>query len=81
LRPEDLDLTRARILDRILSGDATEDDNTFRDLLQKRNSSILAHGLKPVSEGAAMRFLEYVDAMVDRPKIRASAKHARLREL
>jgi hypothetical protein len=33
LRPEDLDLTRARILDRILSGDATEDDNTFRDLL------------------------------------------------
>ena len=81
LRPEDLDLTRARILDRILSGDATEDDNTFRDLLQKRNSSILAHGLKPVSEGSAMRFLEYVDAMVDRPEIRASAKHARLREL
>ena len=79
--PEDLDLTRARALDRLLSGDAAEDDNTFRDLLQKRNSSILAHGLKPVGEGPARRFLEYVDAMVDRPEIRAAAKHAHLREL
>lgn len=79
--PEDLDLTRARALDRILSGDATEEDNTFRDLLQQRNNSILAHGLKPVSENSARKFLEYVDAMVDRPEIRASAKHAHLREL
>jgi CRISPR-associated protein (TIGR02710 family) len=79
--PEDLDLTRARALDRILSGEATEDDNVFRDLLQKRNNSILAHGLKPVGEGSARKFLEYVDAVVDRPEIRASAGHPRLREL
>ena len=79
--PEDLDLTRARTLDRILSGDTQKDDNTFRDLLQKRNNSILAHGLKPVGEGSARRFLEYVDAVVDRPEIRASAEHPRLGEL
>ncbi len=79
--PEDLDLTRARALDRILNGDATEDDNVFRDLLQKRNNSILAHGLKPVGEGPAKRFLEYVDAMIDRPEVKASAEHLRLREL
>jgi CRISPR-associated protein (TIGR02710 family) len=79
--PEDLDLTRARILDRILSGEATEDDNVFRDLLQKRNNSILAHGLKPVGEGSARKFLEYVDAVVNRLEIRASAEHSRLREL
>ncbi len=79
--PEDLDLTRARALDRILNGEATEDDNVFRDLLQKRNNSILAHGLKPVGEGSAKKFLEYVDAMVDRAEVRASAEHARLREL
>ena len=58
-----------------------EDDNVFRDLLQKRNNSILAHGLKPVGEGPAKKFLEYVDAMIDRPEVRASAEHLRLREL
>ncbi len=79
--PEDLDLTRARALDRILNGEATEDDNLFRDLLQKRNNSILAHGLKPVGESSAKRFLEYVDGMVNRPEIRNSAEHPRLREL
>ncbi len=79
--PEDLDLTRARALDRILNAEAAEDDNVFRDLLQKRNNSILAHGLKPVGEGPAKRFLEYVDAMVDRADVRASAEHSRLREL
>ena len=79
--PEDLDLTRARALDQILSGEAMEDDNVFRDLLQKRNNSILAHGLKPVGEGPAKKFLEYVDAMVDRADVRASAGHSRLREL
>jgi hypothetical protein len=79
--PEDLALTRARMLDRILSGEAVEDDNVFRDLLQKRNNSILAHGLKPVGEGSARKFLEYVDVMINRPEIGASAEYSRLREL
>ena len=79
--PEDLDLTRARALDQILNGEAMEDDNVFRDLLQKRNNSILAHGLKPVGEGPAKKFLEYVDAMINRPEVRDSAEHSRLREL
>jgi CRISPR-associated protein (TIGR02710 family) len=79
--PEDLDLTRARILDGILSGEATQDVNVFRDLLQKRNNSILAHGLKPVGEGSALKFLEYVDALVNRPETRVPAEHSRLREL
>ena len=79
--PEDLDLTRARMLDHILSGEATEDNNVFRDLLQKRNNSILAHGLKPIGEGSARKFLEYGDAVVNQPEIRTSAEHSRLREL
>ncbi len=79
--PEDVDFTRARALDRILNGEAAGDDNVFRDLLQQRNNSILAHGLKPVGEGSTRKFLEYVDAMIDRPEIRASARHARLREV
>ena len=76
--PPDLDLTRARALDRVLSAEVAEDDNVFRDLLQKRNNSILAHGLNPVGEGPARKFLEHVDAMVDRPGVRASAGHSRL---
>lgn len=79
--PQDLDLTRARALDRILNGGVAEDDNAFRDLLQKRNNSILAHGLEPVGEGPARKFLEYVDAMVDEPEVRASAGHSRLGDL
>jgi len=79
--PEDLDLTRARMLDYILSGEATEDNNVFRDLLQKRNNSILAHGLKPIGEGSARKFLEYGDAVVNQPEIRTSAEHSHLREL
>ncbi|CAN5893695.1 TIGR02710 family CRISPR-associated CARF protein [soil metagenome] len=79
--PQTLDLVRARTLDGILGDEPDRDDNVLRDLLQKRNSSILAHGLQPISEGSAGRFLEYVDAMVDQPEIRASAEHARLREL
>lgn len=79
--PEDLDLTRARTLDRVLRGDTAEEDNVFRDLLQQRNNSILAHGLKPVGESPARRFLEYVDEMVNRPEVRALAEHPRLREL
>ncbi len=76
--PQDLDLTRARALDRVLNDEVHEDDNVFRDLLQKRNNSILAHGLNPVGEGPARKFLEHVDAMVDRPEVRASAGHSRL---
>jgi CRISPR-associated protein (TIGR02710 family) len=79
--PQMLDLVRARMLDGILGDEAHQDDNVLRDLLQKRNSSILAHGLQPISEASARRFLEYVDAMVDQPEIRAAAEHARLKEL
>ena len=79
--PEDLDLTRARTLDRILGGEPLEDENVFRDLLQKRNNSILAHGLEPIGEASARRFLEYVDSTVSRPEIRALAEHSYLREL
>lgn len=79
--PPFLDLLRARILDRTLNGDVPEDDAVLRDLLQKRNHSILAHGLKPISETPARRFLEYVDAMVDEEKVRTGAKHASLRGL
>ncbi len=79
--PPFLDLLRARILDRILSGDVPEDDAVLRDLLQKRNHSILAHGLEPIGEKPALRFLEYVDAMVGGEGVRAGAEHARLRGL
>ncbi len=79
--PRDLDLVRARTLDRVLSGQVGEEDNILRDLLQKRNSSILAHGLEPMGETSARRFLKYVDAMVDHPQTRDAAEHARLREL
>jgi hypothetical protein len=76
-----LDLVRARTLDGILGDGAYQDDNVVRNLLQKRDSFILAHGLEPIDESSARRFLEYVDTMVDQPKTRAAAEHARLREL
>jgi CRISPR-associated protein (TIGR02710 family) len=79
--PEDLDLMRARTLDQILDGETPEGSNVFRDLLQKRNTSILAHGLQPIGEGSANSFLEYVGSMVDKPETRAAAEHIRLREL
>jgi len=79
--PPFLDLLRARILDRILSGYVPEDDALLRDLLQKRNHSILAHGLEPIGEKPALRFLVYVDAMVGGEGVRAGAEHARLRGL
>ena len=79
--PNVLDLTRARALDRILGGEAREDDNVLRDLLRQRNSSILAHGLEPIGENSARRFLEYVDTTVNQPEIRRAAEHAVLREL
>jgi CRISPR-associated protein (TIGR02710 family) len=79
--PEALDLVRARALDRIVSADLPEDDNVLRDLLRQRNSSILAHGLQPIGEASARRFLEYVDGMIDEPEVRRLADHTRLREL
>lgn len=65
----------------MLRAQEAEDDNVLRDLLQQRNSSILAHGLEPISEVSAERFLQYVDTMIDEPEIRATAEHSRLREL
>jgi CRISPR-associated protein (TIGR02710 family) len=79
--PETLDLQRARTLDGILTGEVDEDDKILRDLLQQRNSSILAHGLKPIAEKSATRFLECVDGMIDEPEARIVAEHTRLREL
>jgi hypothetical protein len=79
--PPFLDLLRARMLDRIQNGDVPEDDAMLRDLLQKRNHSILAHGLEPIGEKPARRFLEYVDAMVGEEKARMGATHLTLRGL
>jgi hypothetical protein len=71
----------ARVLDRILDGGAPEEDAMLRDLLQKRNHSILAHGLEPMNGKDAARFLVYVDAMVNVPEARIGAEHATLRGL
>jgi CRISPR-associated protein (TIGR02710 family) len=79
--PEMLALHHARILDLTLSGEVAEDEAVLRDLLQKRNRSILAHGLEPIGKEAALRFLEYVDAVVDSPEARVGAGHATLRGL
>ncbi len=79
--PADLDLTRARTLDRILSGESLEEDAVFRDLLRQRNQSILAHGLEPIGQQSAERFLEYVDLMVGETEVRVGAEHALLRSL
>ncbi|AHY48067.1 TIGR02710: CRISPR-associated protein, TIGR02710 family (plasmid) [Rubrobacter radiotolerans] len=80
--PPVLDLSRARALDRILSGGVPEEDDTvLKDLLQKRNRSILAHGIEPIGEKAAKRFLELVDGMVGGEEARSGARHLRLRGL
>lgn len=79
--PEILPLHHARLLDRILSGEDLEDEAVLRDLLQKRNHSILAHGLEPIDEDAARRFLEHVDGLVAGSETRSPAAHATLRGL
>jgi CRISPR-associated protein (TIGR02710 family) len=80
--PGELGLRHARLLDRILGGEVLEEDSTLRDLLQKRNRSILAHGFEPIGEAAARGFLEYVDGMVAaREEVRAGARHLTLRGL
>jgi CRISPR-associated protein (Cas_Cas02710) len=62
-------------------GYAAWDEAVLRDLLQKRNHSILAHGLQPIEKKSKVRFLEYVDALVEAPEARVGAEHARLRGL
>src|SRR5215211_2533827 len=79
--PQVLALYHARLLDHILNGGTTEDEAVLRDLLQKRNHSILAHGLKPIEKKSTVRFLEYVDALVEAPEARVGAEHAHLRRL
>jgi CRISPR-associated protein (TIGR02710 family) len=76
-----LALDHARLLDHILNGGTTEDEAVLRDLLQKRNHSILAHGLQPIEKKSTVRFLEYVDALVEAPEARVGAEHSRLRGL
>lgn len=78
----ELGLRHARLLDRVLDGEGLEEDSTLRDLLQKRNHSILAHGFEPIGKSAAHGFLEYVDAMVEAPdEVKSGARHLTLRGL
>jgi CRISPR-associated protein (TIGR02710 family) len=79
--PGMLGLYHARLLDRILSGIGVADEAMLRDLLQKRNRSILAHGLEPIGRDATLRFLEYVDGLIGEPKARSPATHVTLRSL
>ena len=77
--PEDLGLRNARILDHLLSGKVPEDDAVFQKLLSARNTSILAHGMNPIGQGTAEKFLSYLDTLVNVPEgLRAGARHADL---
>jgi CRISPR-associated protein (TIGR02710 family) len=78
--PEGLGLRHARILDQLLSGkDPEEDDAAFQKLLSARNSSILAHGVDPIGQHTAEKFLQYLDTLVTVPEeLRSGAKHAEL---
>lgn len=78
--PEGLGLRHARLLDHLLSGKVPEDDDaTFQSLLSARNSSILAHGVDPISQRTAEKFLQYIDTLVTVPEdLRSGAKHAEL---
>jgi hypothetical protein len=54
-------------------------DTTFQKLLSARNSSILAHGVDPVGQKTAEKFLQYIDTLVAVPKeLRSGARHAGL---
>ena len=79
--PPYLDLLRARTLDLIVRGEAKGEEPVLRDLLRQRNHSILAHGLDPIGEKSARRFLAFVDGLVGEPAVRAGAEHVRLRGL
>lgn len=73
--PKHLDLGGSRALDGVLSGVGEGDGNLFRDLLQKRNNSILAHGLEPIGEASAKRFLGHVEELVGNAEVRGRAAH------
>ena len=79
--PPYLDLLRARTLDIILHEETAEEEPVLRDLLRQRNHSILAHGLNPIGEKSARRFLEHVDGLVEASEARAGAEHLTLRGL
>jgi hypothetical protein len=79
--PRVLALHHARLLDHIMNGEEIEDEAVLKDLLQKRNHSILAHGLEPIEKKSTVCFLEYVDALVEAPEAWVGAEHARLRGL
>jgi hypothetical protein len=53
----------------------------LENLLQKRNRSILVHGLESIDKDPVLRFLEYVDAMAEAPEARVGAEHATLKWL
>ncbi len=76
--PEGLGLRHARTLDHLLSGkDPVEDDAAFQKLLSARNSSILAHGVDPIGQRTAEKFLQYLDTLVTVPEdLRSGARHA-----
>ena len=58
---------------------AEEDDATFQKLLSARNSSILAHGVDPIGQRTAEKFLQYLDTLVTVPEeLRSRARHAEL---
>ena len=77
--PESLGLMRARLLDHLLSGKAPEDDIVLQGLVSARNTSILAHGMDPISQRTAEKFLKYLDTLVVvREDLRAGAEHASL---
>jgi CRISPR-associated protein (TIGR02710 family) len=78
--PEGLGLRHARTLDHLLSGkDPEEDDAAFQKLLSARNSSILAHGVDPIGQRTAEKFLQYLDTLVTVPEdLRSGARHAEI---
>jgi CRISPR-associated protein (TIGR02710 family) len=78
--PEGLGLRHARTLDHLLSGkDPEEDDAAFQNLLSARNSSILAHGVDPIGQRTAEKFLHHLDTLVTVPEeLRSGARHAEI---
>lgn len=82
LLPRQIGLDQARKLDHMLSGEDLDDDPNFKNLLRERNQSILAHGLRPISEKAASGFLDRIDQVIAvQETVRIGAEHASLREI
>ena len=78
--PEGLGLRHARTLDHLLSGkDPEEEDAAFQKLLSACNSSILAHGVDPIGQRTAEKFLQYLDTLATVPEeLRSGARDAEL---